>query len=115
MNPLRGESALEAGGKTYKLVFDINSLCTAEEELGMDVDMLLVKYASGTSTRLVRGLIWAALQKHHPCSVDEAGDIISEVGFQESKQALEKAMVVAMPPKEVEQKNPRKRTKAGSG
>lgn len=116
MNRLKGESVLEVDGKPYTLVFDINALCEVEDELGMDVDMLLAKYASGTSAKIVRGMIWAALQKNHPCTVDEVGDLMSAVGFQESKQALERAMAAAFPPpEEVEEKNPPKRRKAGTG
>ena len=97
MNALKGEAVLDAGGESYTLVFDINALCEAEDALAMDVDQLLARYASGTSTRIVRALVWAALQAKHPCTLDTAGEIISRAGFLPAKAALEKALTLAMP------------------
>lgn len=115
-NPLRGEATLVAGTAAYTLVFDINALCLAEEALGMEVDELLARYSGGTSARLVRGLVWAALQAKHPCSLAEAGAIISEVGFVEAKATLEKALLLAMPVQE-EGEPPKKanRGRVGTG
>lgn len=114
MNPMRGEAALQAGDTTYTLICDINALCEAEAELGVDIDELLGRYSTGTSTRLVRGLVWAALQAKHPCSIEQAGEIITEAGFLPAKAALEKALMLAMPQPE-EGKPPKKATRAQAG
>lgn len=113
-NPFRGEASLEAGSKVYTLCISVNALCEAEEVLGVDTDVLVAKYATGTSLILLRGLVWAALQEKHPCSIDEAGEIISVASVVSAKAAVEKALVAAMPeaPKE---KNPPKRGRAGTG
>ena len=113
-NPLRGEAALVVGEVSYTLVFDINALCLAEEALGMEVDELLARYSAGTSARLVRGMIWAALQAKHPCTLDAAGAIISEVGFVPAKAALEKALLLAMPVQD-EGSPPKKATRGRAG
>lgn len=117
-NPLRGEAALEVDGQQLTLVIDINALCEAEEALGLDVDLMLAKYAAGTSVRMVRALVWAGLQARHPCTLDEAGGIVSRAGFLPAKAALEKALKAAMPaPEDDRTQNPRKggRKVAGSG
>lgn len=114
MNPLRGEATLQAGENTYTLICDINALCEAEAELGMDIDELLGRYSSGTSTRLVRGLIWATLQSKHPCTIERAGEIITEAGFMPAKAALEKALLLAMPAPQ-EDKSPKKAMEGQAG
>ncbi len=114
MNPLRGEAVLNAGDTAYTLVCDINALCEAEAELGMDIDEILARYAAGTSTRLVRALVWAALQAKHPCPIDRAGEIVTEAGFLPAKAALEQALMLAMPQPE-EGKPPKKAGKAQAG
>lgn len=114
-NPLRGEAVLEAGDKTYTLVMDINALCLAEEELGMSIDEILARYSGGTSATIVRALLWAALQVNHECSVEQTGQIMTEAGFVQSKTALEKAILVAMPPATPEQKKRTVKKKAGTG
>lgn len=114
MNPLRGEATLQAGENAYTLICDINALCEAEAELGMDIDQLLASYSSGTSVRLVRGLIWAALQPRHPCTIERAGEIIAEAGFMPAKAALEKALLLAMPEPQ-EDKSPKKAAKGRAG
>jgi len=114
-NALRGEASFEAAGKTYTLCCHVNALCEAEDALGMDIDVLLAKYAGGTSVRLVRGLVWAGLQQKHPCTIEEAGEIIADAGFLNAKAALEKALMNAMPPEATAEENPPKRGRAGTG
>src|SRR3546814_2971317 len=61
------------------------------------------------------GLIWAALQRNHPCTVDEAGEIIEAAGVPSAKTALEQAILASMPAAEAEEKaNPPKRGRAGT-
>lgn len=114
MNPVKGEAVLQAGDTSYTLALDINALCEAEDALGMDIDLLLTKYASGTSVKLVRGLVWAGLQAHHPCTMQEAGAIVSTAGFLAAKTALEKALTLAMPVPD-EDASPKKAKTRGAG
>src|SRR3546814_4234945 len=82
----------------------------------MATDEILARYSSGLSVKLLRGLIWAALQTNHPCTVDEAGEIIEAAGVPSAKTALEQAILASMPAAEAEEKaNPPKRGRAGTG
>src|SRR3546814_5478880 len=87
-NAVKGEASLKAGDKEYTLVMSVNALCEAEDVLGMATDEILARYSSGLSEKLLRGLIWAALQTNHPCTVDEAGEIIEAAGVPSAKTAL---------------------------
>src|SRR3546814_1678827 len=86
-NAVKGEASLKAGDKEYTLVMSVNALCEAEDVLGMATDEILARYSSGLSVKLLRGLIWAALQTNHPCTVDEAGEIIEAAGVPYVKPA----------------------------
>lgn len=113
-NAVKGEASFDADGQAYTLVLNINALCEAEDALGMSIDAILARYGTGLSVKLVRGLIWAALQEKHPCDVKEAGRIIDAAGFLEAKAALEKAFVASMPEAPADE-NPPKRGRAGTG
>lgn len=115
-NAMKGETSLKAGSKEYILVMNINALCEAEDALGMATDEILARYSAGLSVKLLRGLIWAALQAKHPCTVDEAGQIIEAAGVPVAKAALEQAILASMPaPEAAEGENPPKRGRAGTG
>lgn len=115
-NPLRGQAAFDVDGEAYTLVMDVNALAEAEDALGMDIDLILAKYGQGTSVRLVRALVWAGLREKHPCSIEQAGKLVSGAGFLVAKAVLEKALLNAMPPAEAaKDENPRKRGRAGTG
>src|SRR3546814_13466412 len=101
-NAVKGEASLKAGDKEYTLVMSVNALCEAEDVLGMATDEILARYSSGLSVKLLRGLIWAALQTNHPCTVDEAGEIIEAAGVPSAKTALEQAILASMPAAEAE-------------
>src|SRR3546814_10598106 len=74
--------------KEYTLVMSVNALCEAEDVLGMATDEILASYSSGLSVKLLRGLIWAALQTNHPCTVDEAGEIIEAAGVPSDRKSV---------------------------
>src|SRR3546814_12441452 len=61
------------------------------------------------------GLIWAALQRNHPCTVDEAGEIIEAARVPSAKTALEQAILASMPAAPAAEKaNPPKRGRPGT-
>lgn len=97
VNPFRGEAALLHGEENLTLTVDINALCAAEEKTGLSLDMLLTRYAAEANATLTRALLWAALQKNYNFTIEQAGDIISDVTFPVARAALEKAMRAAMP------------------
>jgi hypothetical protein len=95
-NPLRGEAEIE--GTKYTLVYDMNTLCEAEDVLGVKIPALTVSLAEGdVGFKTIRGLVWAGLQEKHECSVREAGTIISDAGMDPVMAAVQKALTAAFP------------------
>jgi hypothetical protein len=91
VNPLRGESVLKAGEKTFRLVFDANGLCATEQALSpMSTDEIISLVAAETDKLTVlRGVLWGALQRNYPTlHLVEAGDIISDAGVPAVRIAL---------------------------
>lgn len=75
----------------YKLAFDFNALCLAENEVG-PLGKAMENMSAGSLTA-VRALFWAGLQKHHPeLSLTDAGDIAQEFGFDAVGEAVGKGI-----------------------
>ncbi len=124
MNPLRGEAPLVVGGQTYKLVLDVNAYCSMEAALDRDTDSIVAETVAqagsktGVNMTLWRGVLWGALQLHHPCSIADAGTIIGAAGVVAVKQALMRAMQESFGLKQAEdgeQSDPPKTGDAGTG
>lgn len=98
VNALRGEATLEAGDKAYRLVFDVNAFCYAEERLAKTTDEIVAEVSTEFASwnpdalskggvprinaTLTRALLWAGLQKHHAGThLAEAGEIMSAAGL----------------------------------
>lgn len=114
-NQIRGVTRLSVGDADYALVLDINALCELETQLESDFDVILSRYAAGTSVTLVRALLWAGLRAQHPCTIKEAGDIVQRCGFTAVKDAVEKALVNALPEPDPANPPERDRTKTPDG
>lgn len=96
VNPLRGEAALVAGEKTYVLVLDANAFCYAQPVLAMKpLEMVSAFLEDGDDLLLMRTLLWASLQRSHPCEEIEAGDILSDAGPAAVRSAITDMMVAA--------------------
>lgn len=110
INPLRGEAAIAAGGKDYSLALDVNAFCYAQPVLTMKpLEMVSAFLADGDDLLLMRTLLWAALQRHHPCHELEAGDILADAGPVAVRAAITDMMVAAFGLKEqAEDKEPGK-------
>ncbi len=84
-NRHKGEVNLVVDGRTYTLVLDIDAMCALEEHFSTPThdatwDDIAVKVNKG-SVRVVRALVWAMLQRHHPeMSVADAGHMMSDAG-----------------------------------
>ncbi|EPR14196.1 hypothetical protein M527_29220 [Sphingobium indicum IP26] len=95
-NPLRGEASIAIGETAYHLVLDVNAFCYAQSALAMKpLEMVSSFLADGDDILLTRTLLWAALQRNHPCHELEAGDILGEVGVPSVRAALTDMMVAA--------------------
>jgi hypothetical protein len=96
VNPLRGQATLEHAGATKILVFDVNSLCLAENALGVSAfDILGLLNDDDLTMTQARALLWAGLSEHHPCTVTDAGKIISDVGLGAAGLAILSALAAA--------------------
>jgi hypothetical protein len=97
-NRQKGEVNLVVDGRTYTLVLDIDAMCALEEHFSTPShdatwDEIAVKVNKG-SVRVVRALIWAMLQRHHPeLSVVDAGHLMNDAG---GILGLAKVLKVAM-------------------
>lgn len=80
MNRFLGEGEVAAGGKTYRLRFDMNVLADLEERTGRNpVELLGELDSKNPSPSTLRQVCHAMLQRHHPdAGLDVAGDILSE-------------------------------------
>lgn len=115
MNPIRGESPFIVDGRSYTLVLDINALCLAESALGIDIDEIIPRYERGLSLNLVRGLVWAALNRSHPeITLEATGDLIGKAGLPESREALNGALKNAFGEPEKEKARPKPK-RGGTG
>jgi len=96
VNPLRGEAQVQAAGTTFNLVFDVNAFCYAQPVLNMKpLEILSAHLADDGDMLLTRTLLWAALQKHHPCHELEAGEILADAGVPAVRTALTAMFVAA--------------------
>lgn len=88
---MKGEAQLG----DFTLAYDFNALCDAESVVG-PIGAAMGEIAKGSFTT-IRALVWAGLKKHHGKTLDEAGDIIAEVGFAPAAEAVSAAMQNAFP------------------
>lgn len=118
-NPLRGEAPLLVGKTTYKLAIDPNAFVYAEEAYGKLTDQLIAdadKLGERVNMKLVRTLVWAALQKYHACSQSEAGDIIADATYPVARDAVQQCLRVALGVAEVQDSaDPPEKVEAGTG
>lgn len=97
-NPLRGEGSFKAGEATYRLAFDANAFCYAETALEpLTTDDIVAQVAAGTANMtLLRAVVWAALQRHHPDThLTQAGEIISDAGMPAVRMAIGDGLAAA--------------------
>ncbi len=95
-NRFLGEVTVEAGGKTYKLRIDWNSMCEFEDATGKDAMATLQEFegnAGSVSAKDLRTLMWSCMLHHHPeASPRDAGDLLSE-----NIEALTEVIKASMP------------------
>lgn len=123
-NANKGEVEFSAGGQVYKLRFSANAMCELEDASGRGVNAIgreLASWAPPTDGKgkpkpeteaeeaarvdrvrmtLVRQVFWACLREHHPAiTLNEAGDLMAEVGgLTEALALLNQTFERAQPP-----------------
>jgi len=95
----------------YKLEFNFNAMCDAEEVLG-PLPELARDRVRFEAAKTVRALLWAMLLEHHPeTTLKEAGAIVEKVGLDKADAAVNAAFVKAYPDAFDEDGNPKKKQK----
>lgn len=114
-NPIVGELDVKDGDKTYRLVLDINAFIEAEVVLGKTTDKIVEELKSGATTMgTVRGVLYGALQEHHPgITLIETGKIMGRVGIDVIGDALNAAFPDA--PKGGSENPPKRARRSGTG
>ena len=62
-------------GKPYTLRYDFNAMCDMEDILGKSV-MEVFKSEDQIGFKVFRSIIWAGLNRTHPMTVEEAGELV---------------------------------------
>src|SRR5688572_27329821 len=88
-NRERGEVSLEIDGKVYTMKLDLEALCTLEDHFSTPAKEVafpeLLDRASKGSARVIRGIVWAALQRHHKgITLEQTSDLIQASGDRKS-------------------------------
>jgi hypothetical protein len=110
-NPLKGEAQL--GDRT--LAFDFGAFCTLEEKTGKKVPELMQALQTGLGFGELRDFAWAGLLKHHNMGEAEVVELLNEVGFQPTAEAVAKAITSFFGEQRAKAKNPPKAKQAGTG
>lgn len=84
----------EAGGSTRELRFTANNLCRLEEATGRGVTEIAAGMANGMRISDLRMMLWAGIDG---ISLDQAGEIIDEIGFERIGDLIGEAFTAAFP------------------
>lgn len=96
-NPLRGEASIEIGGLAFKLVLDANAFCCAQEATGKKMLEMVENFTLDADDLVtLRALFWASLQRHHPCHLIQAGEMLSDAGDPAVRGVIAEALAVAL-------------------
>ena len=96
-NPVVKYSTLHDGETEWKLVFTFNALARAEAATGQNC--LHALNLQSTSISQLRALLYATLMKFHSkVTVEQAGDILEQVGIQNAIVAILEAWSLSRPP-----------------
>lgn len=87
MNPVKGEVGFEVESGAYTFVLDFNALCEIEKALGG------LTFDGPTSIRTVFHI--ALKRKHRTMTLDQAGDVIGELGMVKAGEVIAEAMKAA--------------------
>lgn len=95
---MRGGVTFDALGEAREVRFTTNAICRLEERAGKSLEAVLADTAEpGRRTLAFRLLIWAGLGG---VTLEDAGDIMDEIGPVEVDRIIAEALRKAFPPKE---------------
>lgn len=99
-NPNKGEVDLTLDdGSTRKLKFGSNEICALEAllKVGSLEELMELLQPKRLTLTTIRAFLWAALQKFHPCTLDEAGDLMDALGQAEAQNLVIATMQAGLP------------------
>ena len=114
---MKGEVIFEADGRSYTMLFSINAICNLEENLGKTINQISESLQNTETMRmsLARSVFRAGLSDLHPKTTEkQAGEIITNLGFQPAMDLINKAFSLTFPSEEG-QENPPKPAADGTG
>jgi hypothetical protein len=121
-NKHRGEVALEADGKTFKIAFSINAMCELEDLLNRSIVEVMTELEGARENfarlriKTVRAIVWASLRDHHPEStMEDAGDIVTAAGVPAVMAKIAEAIILAFPPQSAGSAEGKGKPKRGTG
>ena len=95
---MRGGVTFDALGKPREFKFTTNAICRLEERAGKSLQDVLADTAEGgRRTVAFRLLLWAGLGD---LTLDDAGDIIDDIGLAEVDRIIAEGLKRAFPPKD---------------
>lgn len=91
----RGAIEFEVGGQTRQIRFSINAMARFQEQRGTPFVRAVQGYREDPYDLVtLRALFWAGLAD---VTLDEAGDIMDDLGLQEASKVLGRAIEAAFP------------------
>lgn len=109
---MRGISFV-AGGQEYSLAMTTNAMARYEAETGESTIAAFQRLEKEPSILLILGLFWASLTPI--VSMDEAGDLIDEIGLAEATTLLGKAAQATFAGLSENPKKPSAKTRSTNG
>lgn len=104
-DPTARFTRLELNGKSYSLVYDFDSIATAEDLTGLEL-LVGVNWAKINARRL-RGMLYASLLKAHPeITLKDVAKLITPGNLPKIEKALVECWIASTPEREEESQNP---------
>ncbi len=106
---IRAEIPLRAGAKEYTFRMGANAVCRFEREAAMTIGKAAIQMSDPEQVemRIVRAMIWAGLKdQHKDISLDDAGNIIDEIGLGNIMRKIQLGLAAAFPPPSGDAENP---------
>lgn len=103
-NPFRQEhKIIGESGRTYSLKYSMNAVVELEEALRMPISQF-TQLAHNFGVREARALLWAGLlHKQKDLTIEQAGDILEDIGLEKASKEAAEALGEALNPKKQQQ------------
>lgn len=117
-NRNRGEVSFKSGEETYTLRYSANTLCEIEDAFDMGVNRIATLLQDQEKLRLshIRLVFHLGLKDRHPdMSLEDAGELISEIGIGRAAELFAEAFSASFPAQEGGDARPQVASRNGTG